>query len=464
MNFDVFDPRRPELNTDLYELMMDASYHDHGMNQTSTFDLFVRDLPKNWGYLLAFGLEEAVDYLLNFQICDKDIDFLRSQKRFKDDFLDYFKTMRFTGDVNAVPEGTVVFPNEPIISITAPVLESQFIETYLLSKFNHPTAVGSTASRMVQSAKGIPLFEFGLRRSGHELSALLGARAAYSAGFQGTSNVKAGQVFGIPIVGTHAHSYVQKFQKEIDAFRAFVHTFPDGAYLLIDTYDYLSGAKNAITISKELEQNGHRLAGVRLDSDPLAENSARVRQMFNENGVNYLNIMASNDLNEYKIKKLLESKASLNGFGVGTDVIISRGAPALHVVYKLVEDTDKSGHSRPCIKLSPGKHTLPGRKQVYRTMDPDGIYNHFDTIALHGESVNEIPNGIPLLKPIISKGKLVYSMPSLSSIRERVRQQMNALPAYLNETEVTVPYPVKVSQGILHHIEALSQEYQSRGG
>ena len=361
------------LFTDFYELTMCASYFDNKNFEPATFDLFIRRLPENRSYFLFAGLEEALQYLQNIKFTDEHLAYLKKQG-FKEDFLDYLRGFRFTGDVCAVPEGTVAFPNEPLIRVTAPIIEAQLVETFLLNSVNLQTMIATKASRVVHAAKGKSVIEFGLRREPGIDAGMKVARSSYIAGCQGTSNVLAGQAYGIPVFGTMAHSFIMSYPKEIDAFRAFAKTFPNKSTLLIDTYDDISGAEKAAVVAKELEAKGFRLGGVRLDSGDLAQTSKKVRKILDDQGLDYVKIFASGDLDEFKIEELLSKGARIDSFGVGTKMGTSADRPYLDVIYKLCETMAADGSFSPIMKLSKDKITLPGRKQVYRFKDAAGKF------------------------------------------------------------------------------------------
>ncbi len=349
------------LFTDLYELTMCASYFDNKRFEPATFDLFIRRLPPGRSYFLFAGLEQTLLFLEKMKFSENHLAYLKSQG-FKESFLEYLRNFKFTGNVWADPEGTVVFPNEPLIRVTAPIIEAQVIETFLLNTVNLQTMIASKASRVVQSANGKPVVEFGLRREHGIDAGMKVARSSYIAGCAGTSNVLAGMVFGIPIFGTMAHSFVMSFDKEIDSFRAFARTFPEKSTLLIDTYDELAGAEKAIIVAKELEKKGFKLGGLRLDSGDLAESSKKVRALLDENGLDYVTIFASGDLDEYSISELLNNKAKIDGFGVGTKMGTSADYPYTDVIYKLSETMHGETGFLPIMKLSKNKITLPGTK------------------------------------------------------------------------------------------------------
>ncbi len=428
------------LLVDLYELTMADSYLRHGLNQRATFDLFVRHLPRNRAFLLNVGLEQVVYYLLHMRFTDDAIAYLRSLRRFSDAFLAYLRDFRFRGDVWAMPEGTVFFPNEPVLRITAPRIEAQIVETFLLNTYNAGVMYASKAARVVLAAQGRGVADFSPRRDHGTDAAMKVARAAYIAGCVGTSNVLAGKVYGIPVIGTMAHSYVMSFPTELDAFRAYAADFPDNAVLLIDTYDTLQGARHAVVVARELQERGYQLRGVRLDSGDLVRLSREVRRILDEAGFPEVQIFLSGDLNEYRIRDLLAAGAVADAFGVGTQLGTSADAPYINGVYKIVED--ELGLK---VKLSTGKVSLPGRKQVYRFYDGQGRMTH-DIIALHDEPAP--PGGEPLLQEVIRDGEPVVPLPSLAEIRQRAQEQIAALPEHLRSIDVgpDAVYDVRISQ------------------
>ena len=425
--------------TDLYELTMCASYFDNRNFEPATFDLFIRRLPPNRSYFLFAGLEQVLLYLERVTFNEEQIDFLKKQG-FKDDFLDYLRNFKFTGEVWAVPEGTVVFPNEPLIRVTAPIIEAQLVESFILNTVNLQTTIATKASRVVNAAKGKPVIEFGLRREHGTDAGMKVARCAYIAGCSGTSNVLAGMKYGIPIFGTMAHSFVMSFEKEIDSFRAFVKTFPDKSTLLIDTFDDIKGAEKAAIVAKELEEQGFKLRAVRLDSGDLAELSKKVREILDKNGLEYVSIFASGDLDEYKIEDLLKKGAKIDAFGVGTKMGTSADRPYVDIIYKLCETMNKKGDFSPIMKLSKGKVTLPGRKQVFRFRNKKG-YLVRDVIALEDEKIN----GEPLLSKVMEKGKIVYDLPSLEEIRKKALENVSRLPEKYKKLRGAPRYPVELS-------------------
>src|SRR4030067_689154 len=399
------------LFTDFYELTMCASYFDNKKFEPATFDLFVRRLHEIRSYLLFAGLEQVLLFLKSVKFTEEHLSYLKKQG-FDQQFLDYLKDFKFTGDVWAVPEGTVTFPCEPLIRVTAPIIEAQLVETFLLNTVNLQTMIATKASRVVNAAKGKGVVEFGLRREHGIDAGMKVARASYIAGCQGTSNVLAGMTYGIPVFGTMAHSFILSFDRAIDAFRAFTKTFPDKSTLLIDTYNDMAGAEKAATVAKELEAKGCKLGGVRLDSGNLAEISKKVRAILDKKGLNYVTIFASGDLDEYRVEELLKNGAKIDAFGVGTIMGTSADKPYVDVIYKLSETLSSRGEFSPIMKLSEGKITLPGRKQVFRRIDKKGNYAG-DVIALADEKVT----GEALLVKVMENGKITRALPALGEIR-----------------------------------------------
>ncbi|KON34286.1 MAG: hypothetical protein AC479_01155 [miscellaneous Crenarchaeota group-6 archaeon AD8-1] len=451
------DYKESDLNlfTDFYELAMCASYYDNNKNEPATFDLFIRNMPKNRSYFLFAGLEQVLLFLKNIKFTDKQLIYLKKHN-FHTDFLNYLKNFEFTGDVWAVPEGSIVFQNEPLIRITAPIIEAQLIETFLLNTINLQTMLATKASRVVNEAKGKPVIEFGLRRE-HGLDAgMKVARCSYIGGCKGTSNVLAGKCYDIPVFGTMAHSFIMSYRDELDAFRAFTKTFPNKTTLLIDTYDNIAGVNNAVVIGKELENSGYNLGGVRIDSGNLTEISQQIRKILDDNGLNYVKIFASGDLDEYRINNLLNNSAKIDVFGVGTKLGTSSDRPYLDVIYKLCEIRDEKGGFSAIMKLSEGKSTLPGRKQIYRYKNKKGYFDH-DLIGLD----NECLLGDPLLEKVIDEGKLIYNLPSLESIRNRAKENLRCLPAKYKALESSPEYPVKLSQNLLDMIRRLTRKLKN---
>lgn len=431
--------------TDLYQLTMAAGYFVQGMKQTATFELFVRDLPEHRAYLVAAGLEQALHYLSRLRFRDRFIKYLRSQPVFGNvprEFFEYLGEFRFLGDVHAAPEGTVMFAGEPILRVTAPLLHAQIVETYLLTTINFQTLVASKASRVVGAAKGRNVVDFGTRRAHGPQAGALAARAAYIAGCTATSNVMAGLELGIPIVGTAAHSWTMAFPTEEEAFEKYHEVFPDHTVLLIDTYDTVQGAKRAIQI-------GRKLRGVRLDSGNLAALAKQVRKMLDDAGLTQAKIVASGDLNEYKIADLLAHGAPIDIFGVGTEMVTSRDDPAIGGVYKIVE-VEEGGRPVPKAKWSEDKATYPHRKQVFRESDSAGKWER-DMIGLADE---DLP-GEPVLQPAMRGGEIIMDMPTAAAIRERALEQVSRLPVEARDVNPSSEYPVARSAALEKARDAL---------
>ncbi|MCC6382620.1 MAG: nicotinate phosphoribosyltransferase [Dehalococcoidia bacterium] len=439
------------LLTDLYELTMAASYHRHGMNETATFDLFVRSLPERRSFLVACGLEDALSYLETFRFDEAATAYLRSLELFGDDFLEYLLGMRFTGEVWAMAEGETAFAGEPLLRVTAPRIEAQLVETFLLNCVSFQTLIASKAARVTLACQGRPYADFSARRDHGADAALRAARAAYVGGAASTSNVLAGAVYGIPVSGTMAHSYVQSFAREEDAFRTYAEDFPGRTTLLIDTYDTVRGARRAVAAASRLSTSGGAIQAVRLDSGDLVGLALKVRAVLDEAGLQIVSIFASGDLDEYRISDILAAGAPVDAFGVGTQLGTSADAPALSAVYKLVQD-----ERGPRIKLSTGKVTLPGVKQVYRASD--GACDTHDTVALVGEEGIE---GRPLLTQVMSGGRRTRPAPPLDDLRTRRETAVARLPGRLQLLHAQVlPYEVRWSPGL----QALLAEARGREG
>ena len=430
------------LLTDLYELTMAYSYFKRGLNTPAVFDLYVRPPVPYRRFLLFAGLESALTYLENLRFSDEDLAYLESLGLFDRHFLDYLKEFRFSGEVWAMPEGEVVYPGEPLLTVEAPRIEAQIVETYLLNTINFETLIASKAARVLLAAgPEASVVDFSPRRDHGEDAALKVARSAYLAGFDGTSNVQAGKRYGIPVVGTMAHSYVMSFPDELTAFRAFAEDHPR-PILLIDTYDTLQGLEHAIVVARELEARGRRLLGVRIDSGDLPELTRRVRARLDEAGLEEVKIFISGDLDEYKIRDFKAAGGEAWGYGVGTRLGTSYDLPALGGVYKLVCDAEG-----PRIKKSPGKRTLPGRKQVWR--GPKG-----DLVALR----EEVHPGRPLLQRVMERGRRLLPPPDLAALRERPRSRLFALPEEQRviDRPESPRYPVAVSEPLKRLQESAS--------
>lgn len=424
------------LATDFYQLTMIAGYFECGKNHKSTFELFVRNLPEKRSYLIAAGLEQAIHYFRNLRYTAEHLKCLKNLSVFKNvsrEFFDYLRAFRFSGDVYAVPEGTVVFANEPIIRVTASMIEAQIVETYLLSMINYQTLIASKASRIVHAADGREVIDFGTRRAHGPQAGVLAARACFIGGCAGTSNVLAAHKLGIPPVGTVAHSWVMAYDDEYESYEDFHKVFPDNTILLIDTYDTIKGAKLATKIGKKLK-------GVRLDSGNITLLSKRVRKILDDAGLGHVKITASGDLNEYKISRMLDKGACIDSFGVGTEMVTSKDVPVLGGVYKLVEQ-EKEGRSMPKMKFSKDKSTCPAKKQVYRFLNNKGMFKK-DVIGL----VDEEFDSKALLLPVMKKGKLLHKIPTVRQIQKTARKNISKLPDRFKALNCKTTYPVTVSK------------------
>jgi nicotinate phosphoribosyltransferase len=427
----------PALFTDFYELTMAAAWFQAGVQATATFSLFVRRLPPERGFLLAAGLEDALQYLRALRFTPEALEWLASLGRFDPAFLDHLAGLAFSGEVRAMPEGTAVFAEEPLLEITAPLIEAQLVETAVINLIQLPTLIASKAVRSVLAAEGRPLAEFGLRRSHGTDAGMKAARATWIAGFESTSNVLAGMRDGIPLSGTMAHSYVSAFNDEMEAFRAYARAHPDDCVLLLDTYDTVAAAHKAVVVATELGAGGHRLAGVRIDSGDLDQLSRAVRRVLDEGGAADVPIIASGGLDEYDVARLVSAGAPIAAFGLGTRIDTSADAPSLDLVYKLVRVGD-----RDVLKLSTGKETWVGPKAVYRFVGADGRYTG-DRLAAADESIP--PGAVPLLEPVMAKGALLRPHPSLDEIRARAAVQVASLPETVRRLGDHATYPVEIS-------------------
>lgn len=442
-----FQERNISMVMDMYELTMSNGYFNEKRQDTpAAFDVFYRRNPDHAGFAIFAGLEQIVEYIRNMHFEEKDIEYLRSRNLFTEEFLEYLRGFRFRGDIYAMPEGTIMYPGEPIITVVAPLVDAQLIETTILLEMNHQSLIATKTNRIVQAAGGRPVSDFGARRAHNVDAAVYGARAAYIGGAAGTATVLAGQMFQIPISGTMAHSWVMSFDQEYDAFRAYAESYPDSTVLLVDTYDVLhSGVPNAIRTAKEvLEPLGKRLKGIRLDSGDLAYLSKEARKMLDEAGLTDCIIVASNSLDEYTITSLNRQEARIDSYGVGEKLITASTMPVFGAVYKLVA-IDKGGKFVPKIKISETaeKITNPGIKEIYRVYDRDGKAIA-DYLTVKGEKIdtsgpvryvdpiNYWKNRSfvdctfkPLQRQIFRNGELVYELPPLEEIRTYVRNQLD---------------------------------------
>ena len=460
--------RKLSLVTDFYELTMSNAYFEKGMQNTiAYFDVFFRKIPDKGGYAICAGLEQIIEYIENLNFDDDDIKYLKSFNKFSDKFLSYLKDFKFTGDVWAIPEGTVIFPNEPIITVRAPIVEAQILETMLLMLFNHQSLIATKASRIVAAAKGNPIMEFGARRAHSVDAAVFGARAAIIGGCVGTSCTYTAQKFNTIASGTMAHSFVQSFDSEYDAFKAYAETYPEDCLLLIDTYDTInSGIKNAIKVFDEvLKPRGLRPKGVRLDSGDLAYLSKQVRKILDDAGYPDCKICVSNSLDESLIQSLFEQGAKIDSFGVGENLITSKSNPVFGGVYKLCA-LEKDGTITPKIKISEnvGKITNPGYKKVYRFYSKDTKKALADVITLANEEITgdrytifdpENPwrkktlincNYKPLQEQIFKSGKIVYKIPELTDIAKHCKEELNTLWDEIRRLDNPHKYYVDLSQ------------------
>jgi len=422
------------LLTDLYQLTMLQAYCDQGMEDIAVFEFFVRKLPENRGYLVAAGLAQVLTYLEQLRFSAAEIDWLAGSGRFKPAMLDRLAALKFTGDVHAMPEGTVFFRDEPILRITAPLPEAQLIESRIINLLHFQTLVASKAARSVLIAPDKLLVDFGMRRAHGSEAALLAARASYLAGFTGSATVAAGMDFGIPLFGTMAHSFIQAHSCESQAFIRFAEANPDNVVFLIDTYDTEAGAQKVVDSAATLYAQGIKIKGVRLDSGDLAEHARKVRTILDRGGLNHATIFASGSIDEYELEQLLAQQAPIDGFGIGTHMDTSADAPYLDCAYKLQEYA-----GIPRRKRSEGKATWPGRKQVYRNYD-NGLMCG-DTVTVD----NAPCPGQPLLQLVMQRGKTAPGQPMLIEAREYAASQLNSLPRPLRQLSHTPEYPVIVS-------------------
>lgn len=479
--------RNLTLLTDLYQLTMMQGYYENDVNNhLVVFDLFYRTNPSKNGYAICAGLEQAIEYIENLKFTDEDIAYLDSIKLFSNDFLVYLKNFRFTGDIDAIPEGTVVFPEEPLMRVTAPIFEAQFVETALLNIINHQSLIATKANRVVRAAEGDTVLEFGLRRAQGPDAGVYGARAAMIGGCHATSNVLTGREFGVPIAGTHAHSWVMSFDREIDAFRTYAKIFPHNCILLVDTYDTLgSGVPNAIKIFDEMKVQGIKSTkyGIRLDSGDLAYLSKKARVMLDEAGHTDAIISASCDLDEYLIADLKRQGAKISLWGVGTKLITSDDCPSFGGIYKLAAEMNQEGIYEPKIKVSdnPAKVTNPGIKKVVRVYDKNTNKVKADVIALEGEVFNEQEDWVisdhkarwkkmklkagtyklrELLVPIFRSGKKVYDVPNVMEIRSYTQTELEALWDEYKRLINPERLPVDLSDKLYHLKEEMLNDYR----
>ncbi|MHA2180062.1 MAG: nicotinate phosphoribosyltransferase [Promethearchaeota archaeon] len=444
------------LSTDFYQLTMGAAYYQYNLENNidekddiATFELFVRRLPKNRNYLIFVGLEQAIYYLLNAKFDERTIEFLRNKQIFKNinrSFFDeYLPNFKFNLDVWSMKEGNFFFPNEPILRICGPLFHAQIAETYLLNVINFQTLIASKASRIRNIAPSQILLEFGTRRSHSPLAGVYAARASYIAGFNGTSNVIADLELGIPSTGTMAHSFVQKFDKEEDSFATYFNTYGENSILLIDTFDTEKGAEKSIPF-------GNKIKGVRIDSGDLIQHSKKVREILDKGGSDKVQIVASSDLNEYKIKNIIDSKAPIDAFGVGTELATSSDDPTISGVYKLIEYKNQAK-----IKVSEEKITFPGVKQVFRLYNKIGEFKK-DILALESESVPI--NSEALLEPIMRNGELITKLPHIDEIQQFYLENIKKLPKAFKKLEQIQNLLLNISPELERLTNLLKKKYQ----
>lgn len=440
-----FDPEEVSLLTDFYQLTMAAAYFAGGHNDSACFSMFTRRLPPRRGFLVAAGVERLLEALEEFRFEPSAIEYLESLHLFSPEYLNFLGELRFTGEIWAMPEGTICFAPAPMVEVRAPLIEAQLIETLVLNQVGLGSLIASKAARSLAVAGGRHLIDFGLRRSQGADAGLIAARSSYLAGFVGTSNVLAGKRYGVPLYGTMAHSYIMAHEQEREAFESYVKVFPRLSTLLVDTYDTLRGVENAAKVALEMRQAGMKLQGIRLDSGDLLQLSRRARQILDQQGLADVPIFASGNLDEYRIAELVRGGAPIDAFGVGTAMVVSADAPALDVAYKLVEY-----RGEPRLKTSTEKITLPGRKQVFRAHDSSGVF-YSDLIGLFEESpasatreFRPAPGSVqPMLEKVFANGKRVGSRPTLNESRERFLDSFARLGQRYKDVERPDAYPIR---------------------
>ncbi|HUE86098.1 MAG TPA: nicotinate phosphoribosyltransferase [Vicinamibacterales bacterium] len=437
----------PALLTDFYQLTMLQAYFEEQMHDTAVFSLFVRRLPERRNYLLACGLDDVLSYLETLRFDEESLRYLRSLGRFSDRFLEHLRDFRFTGDVHAVAEGTPIFAHEPILEVVAPIGEAQLIETFVINQIQLQTMLASKAARVVEAAQERRVVDFGLRRIHGIDAGMKAARAFHIAGVHATSNVAAGHVYGLELSGTMAHSYVQAHEDEYDAFHAFARLYGD-TVLLVDTYDTLAAVQKIVRLAGQMGSE-FRVGAIRLDSGDLVDLAFASRRILDAAGLHRVGIFASGSLNEDEVARIVTAGAPVDGFGVGTDMGVSRDAPSLEIIYKLVE---YAGQGR--LKLSPGKSSLPGRKQIFR-VEAQGVAE-YDVLASH----DEMSTGRPLLQPVMRGGVRTTGRVSLDAARTHARAELERLPAMLRALEpAPAPYLVQISHALARSRDALSRAH-----
>jgi nicotinate phosphoribosyltransferase len=428
------------LLTDLYQLTMAQGYFNDRKMDRATFSLFIRSYPLNRGFFVSAGLHDVLKYLENFALDGPALDYLSKQNLFTNDFLKFLETLRFTGDVWAVPEGQLFFKDEPILEVSAPVIEAQLVETFIINQINLQSLIATKAARCVLAAGKRAVVDFALRRTHGVDAGIKVARSSYLAGFVGTSNVLAGKTYAIPTVGTMAHSFVSSFEDEIDAFRSYAASFPENTTLLIDTYDTIAGARKAVEVANEMAVRGQRLKGVRIDSGDLAELGIKVRKILDHAGFQDVKIIGSGGLDEYDLSELSAAQIPFDSYGVGTKMGTSSDAPYSDMAYKLVEYGEK-----PVLKRSPGKISWPGAKQVFRQRNNQGKLEK-DIIGLRDERITGTE---ALLRKVMKSGKIVAALPTLAESRAGLAKELGHLPDSIKAIRNPVLYPVEFSPALV---------------
>jgi nicotinate phosphoribosyltransferase len=445
-------PRISPLLTDLYQVNMIQAYLDHGDTATAVFELFVRSLPARRGFFLAAGLEQALDFLENLRFSAAEIAWLESTGRFGKNLVDYLRDFRFTGDVHAMAEGTAFFANEPILRLTAPLPQAQFVESRLINILHYQLLIAAKAARSVLAAPGKLLVDFGMRRAHGAEAGVMAARASYIAGFAGTATMLAGEEFGIPLFGTMAHSYIESFDDEMAAFEAFARSRPDNVVLLLDTYDTEAAARKVVALAPRLKADGIAIRGVRLDSGDLVALSKSVRGILDRGGLKEVTIFVSGGLDEDSLLHFARAHAPIDGIGIGTALTTSADVPSIDCVYKLQEYAGV-----PRRKRSEKKATWPGRKQVWRHFGADGrMAGDVLSLADHAAA------GEPLLQPVMIEGRRLAPPPSLDEIRQRAKRELDHLPEPLRRLEPKATYPVEVADDLVRLADEVDRRLQAR--
>lgn len=426
------------LLTDLYQLTMLQAYFDQGMEDTAVFEFFIRGMPRHRGFFMAAGLEQVLDYLEHLHFSSQELEWLAQSGRFSRDFVTYLEHLHFTGDVQAMAEGTIFFPPEPVLRVTAPLPQAQLVETRLINLLNFQIMIASKAARVVLIAPGKGLIDFGLRRAHGAEAGLLAARAGYVAGLSGSATVLAGLVFGVPVYGTMAHSFIQAHADELEAFEHFAHSQPQNVVLLLDTYDTEIAAEKVVALAPRLQRSGITIQGVRLDSGDLADHARKVRRILDAGGLGNVRILASGNLDERAVHALISTGAPIDDFALGTRLDSCEDVPYLDSVYKLQEYAGRARRKR-----SEGKATWPGRKQVYRTQGVNGRMDH-DVLTVEDDP----QEGEALIQPYMRAGKRITLLRSLSEVRQHAAAELSRLPQHLQKLEESPPYPVTIASAL----------------